>query len=827
QATASGTVTWYIKYACPTYVATGNSVVINAPSTANVYTIHAENSNACGATAPLATAMVTIEALPSITAASGTICNGNSFTINPSGAATYSFSSGPVVSPLVNTTYTVFGTSVNGCQNKTTVTVSIAPDPTIAVNNATICNGSSVNLIPSGASTYTYLNGGPVVTPSVSDSYSITGKSIYGCPSTNTAVANIVVLQTPTVSANAGTVCAGTPFVFTPSGAVSYSITGNSMTVSPLSNTSYTIKGAASNGCTHSVVSQVVALPLPTVSIGNGTLCSGDAYTLSPQGAINYSYSSGSPVVNPLSQTSYTITGESAVNGCTAQAVASLSVYPLPVISVSGGTLCEGATFTLNPSGAASYTYSSGSSTVSPNLTTSYSVTGTSSLGCISASAAVVELTVYPNPTISVSSGTICEGNTFTLNPSGAASYTYSSGSSTVSPNLTSSYSITGTSSLGCISASAAVANVTVYPAPIISVNSGTLCEGNTFTLVPSGAITYTYSGGSSTVSPSATTSFSVIGIDNIGCISLNPAVADVTVFPAPVISVNSGTICSGSSFTIIPSGAFTYTYSGNTPVVSPATTSSYSVAGTDVLGCLTLSPAISMVSVLPSPTVSVNNGTICLGEVFYIIPSGADSYTYSSISASVSPLTTTSYTVTGAFSNGCASSEIVNVTVHPLPTLTITGSTQLLCVGEVATLTVDGANSYTWNTNSNFTSIEVSPPSSETFSVTGVDANNCVDTALYFLQVDVCSGYKEPERSNTLIQAYPNPNAGVFSVQSPLDGFLRIVDVNGKLIFGSEVKQGVTQINLAGISHGVYYLMIKGSVGLINCKMIVDPDLR
>lgn len=59
------------------------------------------------------------------------------------------------------------------------------------------------------------------------------------------------------------------------------------------------------------------------------------------------------------------------------------------------------------------------------------------------------------------------------------------------------SYSITGTSTAGCISASAAVANVSVNPSPILSITGNTvLCTGETGIITVSGANAYAWSNG-------------------------------------------------------------------------------------------------------------------------------------------------------------------------------------------------------------------------------------------------------------------------------------------------------------------------------------------
>ncbi|MBL7937111.1 MAG: LamG domain-containing protein, partial [Bacteroidia bacterium] len=119
---------------------------------------------------------------------------------------------------------------------------------------------------------------------------------------------------------------------------------------------------------------------------------------------------------------------------------------------------------------------------------------------------------------------------------------------------------------------------VTATPAPTISVNSGAICSGQSFTLSPSGADTYTISGGNSIVSPTADATYSVTGTDVNGCVSTSAAIASVTVNALPSISVNSGAICSGQSFTLSPSGADTYTISGGNSIVSPTADATYSV---------------------------------------------------------------------------------------------------------------------------------------------------------------------------------------------------------------------------------------------------------
>jgi hypothetical protein len=90
---------------------------------------------------------------------------------------------------------------------------------------------------------------------------------------------------------------------------------------------------------------------------------------------------------------------------------------------------------------------------VSPSVTSTYSVSGTFTInGCTGNS--VKTISVNPSPTLSVTDGTICPGASATLTAFGAVSYSWSNGQTTnpivVSPNTNTFYTVTGASPAGC-----------------------------------------------------------------------------------------------------------------------------------------------------------------------------------------------------------------------------------------------------------------------------------------------------------------------------------------------------------------------------------------
>ena len=473
---------------------------------------------------------------PTITVNSGVICAGQSFTINPTGAYTYSIQGGnAVVSPSINTNYTVIGTSVAGCTNTTVSAVTVNPNPIITVNSGTICVGQNFTINPNGANTYTIQGGNAVVSPPSSTSFTVIGtNSVTGCGSQAFATSSLIVNQNPIITVNSGAICAGQNFTINPNGANTYTIQGGNAIVSPLSNTNYTVIGTNTlTGCRSQsfATSNLIVNANPTITLNSGSICAGQNFTINPNGANTYTIQGGNAVVSPTSNASYTVAGTST-SGCKSLgfATSNLTVNPNPTITVNSGAICAGQSFTINPNGANTYTIQGGNAVVNPTSNASYTVAGTSASGCKSLGFATSNLIVNPNPTITVNSGAICAGQSFTINPNGANTYTIQGGNPVVSPNSNSSYTVAGTSTSGCKSQGFVTSNLTVNPNPTITVNSGFICAGENFTIYPNGANTYSIQGGSTVVSPTINITYTVAGTNTAGCVSQAFATSSLTV---------------------------------------------------------------------------------------------------------------------------------------------------------------------------------------------------------------------------------------------------------------------------------------------------------
>lgn len=225
--------------------------------------------------------------------------------------------------------------------------------------------------------------------------------------------------------------------------------------------------------------------------------------------------------------------------GCTDNDSVYLTVNPLPVLTTTNDTICPSEQASISASGATDYQWTGGSTdnpyVVSPGVTTTYSVTGSSN-GCSATATATV--VVNPGLNVTVNSPVICEGESATLDPEGGDQYIWNTLSTddpyVVTPATTTVYSVTGSNNAGC--SGTASATVTVNPLPVINIDAPAICEGKQGVLTASGANSYLWSEGSSTnpliVNPTATTTYSVTGT-SLGCTS--EAEATLVVNPLPV----------------------------------------------------------------------------------------------------------------------------------------------------------------------------------------------------------------------------------------------------------------------------------------------------
>ncbi len=290
--------------------------------------------------------------------------------------------------------------------------VSVRELPTASISgNTSICGGGSTVLTAGAGNLYTYawsngsISQSITVSPTITTTYSLVVSN--GACANDTATVTVTVNPKPTASiAGNVIICAGSSTTLNASGGSSYSWSNGastaSISVSPTTTTAYTVN--VSNGpCSDTATVTVSVNPMPVASItGNATICAGSATMLTANGGsgtFSYSWNNGSTSqsisVSPSATTTYTVLINAGSCNDTASFTVTVNALPsviLPLVS----NICKGELVTLTASGnAASYSWSTGATgasiSVSPTVTTTYTVSGTNG-GCSSTAAITVIL---------------------------------------------------------------------------------------------------------------------------------------------------------------------------------------------------------------------------------------------------------------------------------------------------------------------------------------------------------------------------------------------------------------------------------------------------
>lgn len=549
-------------------------------------------------------------------------------------------------------------------------------------------------------------------------------------------------------------------------------------------------------GCTSDPACiNITLFPPPAISPTVATLCATqpvlqNTFTVSgadPSSVITWSLSPNFSLITSASPDSSDITVnfplgiaatynftaivEDANTGCIDTVNTSFTVTPGLTMSISGASqTCQGDAIPLTASGATSYVWTSTPAytftdptlalqNVTPSVTTTFTVTGTSGL-CTQVITHVV--TVNAKPTAAAAPIPVfCGCDTLTLNGTGSTpgmTYHWSSVigyviadpaalNTTVIACSNDIYTLRVTDpATGCFRDSAVGAVSRPKPVAVANVIPDLICNGvaTVVALDATGSNTnsnslYDWSSNSigvpitdtaafsTTATVNGTTVFYLTVTDSLGCDST--ATDTVNVYPVPTIAATNPFICTSDpvlSSIISVNGASpgsNFNWTSIPGCVSPSTTSNstdtfdfsscgpntynFAITVTDVVtNCITsLSQDVTVVS---GVVLSVSSdATICEGQGATLFASGANTYNWSNgfttdtitingLTAAGSPY---SVDVTGTVGT-CTDTRTINITVNPIPaTGPITGSISV-CANDTAVayvVTPTGGN-YTWS---------------------------------------------------------------------------------------------------------------------------------
>ena len=302
------------------------------------------------------------------------ICSGQTITLQSTNTFnSYLWNNGQTTATISINSPGVYWVDVpSGCSiARDSIVVGLSSFPFNIGPDMTICQGDSTNVQSVGSFTSIAWNTG-----STSISIQVNAPGIYSAIATNangcTEQDSMEVFQNPTVYFGfSDSICAGSTYIFN----------GQSL------NLAGTYIDTLQNilGC-DSIVTLQLSLVQPSSSSISASICAGDTYDFNGQS------------LSVSGQYSVTIP---SVFGCDSIVQLTLTVNPLPVVTVQDTMVCVNTPLTLFASGALTYVWDvpqnpNGSISVSPAQTSVYNVSGIDALGCVST---VASLTVTIDPT--------------------------------------------------------------------------------------------------------------------------------------------------------------------------------------------------------------------------------------------------------------------------------------------------------------------------------------------------------------------------------------------------------------------------------------------
>ena len=700
----------------------------------------------------------------------------------------------------VNVTY-IYSVSANGCNNPTnfSVVVTVNPSPTLtsSLSPPAICNNAFFSYTPNSSTAGVTFAWNRVTVPGISNgAASGTGNpnepltnstaspvnatyvytlSANGC--TNPTTFGVVVAVNPapalTSSASPPPVCSGTAFSYTPT--------------SSTAGTTYAWSRAAVAGISNAVANGTDNPNEVLVNTTSSPVTVTYVYTLNAAGCTSTANVLVS--VNPTPTLSSTLTPPSICSG--------------GVFSYNPTSLTAGASFGWSRAVVAGISNGSASGTGNPNeslisnsalpVVVSY-VYSVSANGCSNPVTYNVAVTVNPTPTLTsqLAPPSICSGTVFSYSPaSGTAGTTFSwsravaaglsnaSSSGLGDPNeilnntttapVNATYAFT-LSANGCANPVGYSVVVAVNPVPVLTsgLNPPDICSGTSFSYAPvssTAGTTFTWvrsvvAGISNSASAGSdnpnevlinTTSLPVnvtyvYTLTANGCSNNQNVIVKVNPTPALTSILNPPGLCSGASFSYVPTSStagasFAWTRAIIAGISNPSSsgfgnpnetlinTSINPVVVTYVFtvtanGCSSSSIPVT-VTVNPSPVLntSLTPPAICSGTTFSYAPSSATAGTVfnwsraavsgiSNVAASGTDnpnenlvnITSSPVTVTYVYTlvaNGCGNVQNVAVVVNPTPVLSSTLTPAAICSGTVfsyAPASVTAGATYGWS---------------------------------------------------------------------------------------------------------------------------------
>lgn len=658
------------------------------------------------------------------------ICKGETATLKASGGDSYLWSTGATTRSISvklssNKTFWMEAVSMDGCRDTAYVYVQVVTDVKVHAFAASTagCVGDSVKIYATGTPNYRWSNG------STSDTIK----------------------------------------VFLSNGINSYTVTGSS------------------GSCTDTASVRISGDVVPNASIaGPANFCAGNTYILKASGGERYFWQ-GTKVDNPeyIFESKYgyggTISVSVFIGGCSAWADIPYDNTASPGVEIAcdGCRVCPGSTvtlkktfsplpyFTFDKNSAAfpenqnlTYHWSTGQTGAGANDSiklvvtkdTIITLTTTNGSGCKTISQERIQIKPNFRFNKQVSSAASCGNSPTTLILSGEATYDFNYSWSNdskndtivVSPLVDTMFYVTASAN-GCTHKDSIwVKAKSNLPKAWINGDS-IVCKGASGTYTAKGGIaieSYKWLTGnvadthaSLTIPIAANSTLKTVVTFTGGCTDTAEYKISTVDVPHALISGDS-LICPGGTASLYASGGITYQWSTleTTPDIAVTTNidkalSLYAFAG----NCSDTTTVTVKTNKTIKATLLCDEDTTCIGTPLTLIAGGGDHYSWNTGDGKdvlgILPAITTTYTVSITTNDNCNDVKSITITVKPIPTAAITGSS-IVCKGDNLNLMATGGDTYVWSTGVQTPSFTINNPLIDNNYWVAVSVGSCSDTA-------------------------------------------------------------------------------------------------
>jgi len=471
--------------------------------------------------------------------------------------------------------------------------------------------------------------------------------ALWWTPTPYPSAGNIVATYdiTSSLAANSSTGAVnpgntGVPFTQPPTGCYNVALVleenvGGTWTERDYGN--FSLKFDIGGGCIMSFTASPSSVSPGSSSTLSWTTGGGSVTSVSIDNGVGSKPANGSAPVTPASTTTYTLSAFTTANSVppSAQTTVTVNSTPAPTATFSAAptSIIAGQSSTLTWSTTNATTVSidngvgskpaSGTANVSPASTTTYMLTANGPGGTTTKTATVTVTQPAPAITFSATPANIASGQSSTLvwSTTNATSVTIDngvgskplSGSATVSPTTTTTYTLTANGPGGTLTSQATVTvsnrpsiTFVASPASIVIGTSSTLTwlVSNSTSVSIDNGIGAQPASGSLSVSPGQTTTYTLTAT-GAGGTSTSQATVTIVDVPKITFTATPSTISTGGSSTLqwavtsvdfvtIDHGVGTVFALGSTSV-SPASTTTYKLTATNAAGTATATATVTI----------------------------------------------------------------------------------------------------------------------------------------------------------------------------------------------------------------------------------------